>query len=396
MLLLLSFLFLFSEKINGQIEPRLLQQKIQYYDLLEEEFIHVKDIFHKYDREGNLIEKNSKDYDTEGEIRLWTGDKYDIDEKGLLQKRTARRYNWDLDIWINRFFYDYKYDENDCLIESVYLENQVSGGRTETYIILNNEDCQPIESNVFYYREDTLYAQHNVINDYSNGKIIKRTRRNYDIQEPSKLIGISFYNFNEYEDLFELFNYKIDGTDTVLNTMTIMDFGYNFYTSNNLLRRLTRTSHQIRNRPTGLDTTFTISYEKNYTYSCDDLLVEQDLKYASTYFHASLGIYFNQAKTSYIYEGENPCFNNDDRTRFAIQLFPNPATDIVQIECFLLRSGNTQLKIFDINGRVVLEKFLPSREGLIPLDVSHLPNGTYVIQLTNDDFFETEKLLIVK
>ncbi len=76
--------------------------------------------------------------------------------------------------------------------------------------------------------------------------------------------------------------------------------------------------------------------------------------------------------------------NGPDR----INIFPNPATDNIYISN--LKEENTLVKIYDINGRLVLENKVSDKEYL---NISTLSKGMYQIKFEGSDWNETRKLI---
>jgi hypothetical protein len=71
-----------------------------------------------------------------------------------------------------------------------------------------------------------------------------------------------------------------------------------------------------------------------------------------------------------------------------LKVFPNPATDVLRIQNPCIDcSGNMQVNITDINGRVVASHSANSRD-LLELDIASLPKGMYII-----DLHEGERML---
>lgn len=74
---------------------------------------------------------------------------------------------------------------------------------------------------------------------------------------------------------------------------------------------------------------------------------------------------------------------NEDKT--AIVPFPNPANDVIGIPVGNL-SGNAQLEIVDITGRIVSTQNLRfSKNDIVKVDVANIEAGTYVFNMTFDD-----------
>ena len=395
LILLIPFLFLFFQKINGQDEPRLVKSAEYYLDISNDIFLQASDVFYDYDHDGNLINQVFKRYDDEGEIISWRGWKSDYNQEGLLAQSTFRRYNWDLDIWINEAFYHYEYDANGCKVKEAYQENLVNGNKSEEFFI-NNEDCQPVQSEYRYYRADTLFYKLQYFNEYLNGKKHKRTRLYYDIYDTTTVKFISHILYNEYEDIFLSTEYRLENSDTLISTIFSHELEYTFEPTTDLLMKKNVKSEFSSPGSVGLNIFNSTTEEYIYNYSCDGLLIQEDLYRESNFNVWGLDITSNRKKTLFSYEGENPCFNAYDRISFPVDIFPNPATSFVQLESLLFESGNTNLKIVDVSGRVVLEKDIIVRTFETSLDVGDLPNGTYIIQLTSGELFINKKLVVVR
>ena len=77
-------------------------------------------------------------------------------------------------------------------------------------------------------------------------------------------------------------------------------------------------------------------------------------------------------------------------------VYPNPASSVVN---FYLEAGSyhsTSLEIYDLNGRKLLEKKIPTEANEIEIDVSHLKNGVYFCRLFSEKYNVTQKLIIQK
>jgi len=71
-----------------------------------------------------------------------------------------------------------------------------------------------------------------------------------------------------------------------------------------------------------------------------------------------------------------------------VNIYPNPVTDKIYISN--LKEDNTLVKIYDINGRLVLENKVSNKEYL---NVSKLSKGVYQIKFEGSDWNETRKLI---
>jgi len=62
----------------------------------------------------------------------------------------------------------------------------------------------------------------------------------------------------------------------------------------------------------------------------------------------------------------------------------------------LFGSGNSELRIIDVSGRVVLEKNIGLRTSEVSVDISGLANGTYIIHLIGGEISVSKKLVILR
>jgi hypothetical protein len=83
-----------------------------------------------------------------------------------------------------------------------------------------------------------------------------------------------------------------------------------------------------------------------------------------------------------------------------IRIFPNPASDIINIEAFSLKSSLVTLNIFTLDGRNVWSKQISStgnselRDTLL-LQSSGITQGSYIFRLMDGSLISKELLLIV-
>ncbi len=77
-------------------------------------------------------------------------------------------------------------------------------------------------------------------------------------------------------------------------------------------------------------------------------------------------------------------------THFEFSIVPNPAKDLITIE--VGTAGLKTIKVFDLQGKVLL---LKSFQGFTELlDCSQLANGSYIVELSNNDGKKIKKLLV--
>ena len=89
----------------------------------------------------------------------------------------------------------------------------------------------------------------------------------------------------------------------------------------------------------------------------------------------------------------NSEFNFVNNNDFHVELFPNPAED--ELNLILPDYSNYSIKIFNLRGQKLIDKFSNNKEVLI--DISALENGTYLINIksTLDQKSTTKKIIIL-
>lgn len=82
----------------------------------------------------------------------------------------------------------------------------------------------------------------------------------------------------------------------------------------------------------------------------------------------------------------------------SIKTFPNPATDIIQLEYCFTKEGKTNLEIYDVNGQQLMQ-FVNNESGFchsLSLKVDDFENGVYTYSISNDKERITGKFEVVK
>jgi len=83
-----------------------------------------------------------------------------------------------------------------------------------------------------------------------------------------------------------------------------------------------------------------------------------------------------------------------------LMVHPNPATDFVNINCFLNKVIIFEIDLYDVTGKRIQQirplKGMDPGEHSIPLTTSHLEDGMYFIVLKNKDFTISKKLVLIR
>jgi len=77
-----------------------------------------------------------------------------------------------------------------------------------------------------------------------------------------------------------------------------------------------------------------------------------------------------------------------------VRIVPNPAKDKFEVWSSEFKAGSATIELYDLNGRKLLEKQIPSGTEKFELDVSGLNSGVYMCRVTIDNKSVTKKLII--
>jgi hypothetical protein len=80
-----------------------------------------------------------------------------------------------------------------------------------------------------------------------------------------------------------------------------------------------------------------------------------------------------------------------------VNMYPNPATGILNIDLVNFKGKEAQIRVFSIDGRMVFNHNIIAGENKKTVDVSGFSTGTYLIQIQSieDDFYYENKLIVV-
>ncbi|HLP94290.1 MAG TPA: T9SS type A sorting domain-containing protein [Saprospiraceae bacterium] len=78
-----------------------------------------------------------------------------------------------------------------------------------------------------------------------------------------------------------------------------------------------------------------------------------------------------------------------------MEVFPNPASDWIEVRVADQATGMTTLQIFDLAGRLLLQHFPPAGTNRLTLDIAGLPAGVYWIAIQQEANWMKQKMLVV-
>ncbi|MFK7774961.1 MAG: T9SS type A sorting domain-containing protein [Saprospiraceae bacterium] len=406
-----SLLFFFQIGIS-QSTPREVKYIRYTNEWANNEFRKTYETESSYNNDGNISSKIIKVYNTDESIQIWQGGFYEYDEKKMLKKYTSRRYNQDVDLWITTRWIDYKHDHNGCRTEEKTTQN-IGGQISRRVTYTRNSDCQITSELVewlgngfdltpkdYYTRDyhsdnisyDEVFYRYSMIGDslylhksrkvlYGQNNEIEEAYWNiFDTVEDTIIIAKNCYTYDEQNNLTSNTEFRVQNTNALeLKQQHIYE---NEYDENNfLIRKKTEVWDYDINLSEFI---FNLSYENIYQNSCEGIVEEYTKSYEQTNV---------KNRYEFAYEGINECLDLDE-VDLKITAYPNPSDGNIEIKSSIFQTGNTEILVFGIDGKVLLQKNEKSRSEVSFIDLTSMQNGIYILQLQNGKHFVNEKIVI--
>lgn len=130
-------------------------------------------------------------------------------------------------------------------------------------------------------------------------------------------------------------------------------------------------------------------YAPAQTYWSVEFLAEDNIARFGTY---GRGIWDFQIK-------EEVGNNNVAKANLVFKTYPNPSNGIVNIEWNNSESSNVNAQLYDLSGKLILEKTYNSNNTFTSkeiIDLSHLNTGNYFLKIESDQKVGTEKIILQK
>ena len=278
---------------------------------------------------------------------------YTYDEHGNLATRT--NYNY-FDDWVLGGVYNFSYNENNQIVVSELVMSGIVYMRVDyTYVngLLDNEvwssydgnGVSPAEKVYYFYQDGILQTKRDSILGTYNWELYFYETYTYDAQG----------NCTE-KHKYDQYNNEVERSIYVFETR--------------LMEETLIPSHFELDRPHTYNNVNTYTTEQ--WYSVDDNF---DLQYICDYIYTYIPINSNGINTA-----KSQTFN----------VVPNPAKDMVSIECNTL--SETDVQVVDVMGRVVMTATVSSSNTM--LDISALPTGTYILRLLTKEGIKVSKLVV--
>ena len=368
-------LFVFLNTGFGQEEPLLKEKiylKFRKYNLEQYKSYHQ---IIEYNDHRDTISKIVKYYEYPDSLVYWSGAFFEYDSENRISKITVQRYNWNVDLWITVYWTDFFYDINNCITKKILTQN--AGGFMQTLTYHVDSDCTIFESTDSYSSYDFFVYSYPDL----NGSVTTKGFRNFSTGISEVYQKKITYNGNKDLTRREVIYRDSTASDTTLFSMRKYIYDYTF------------------DSETGLVTFKNRKYFSNHGTSPDTLNEKSNLRVTSFYdYHYISEIREDHPYVSYqkilIYEGKNDCFDFDQN--FGTSLSPNPTSGLVRIKSNMINSGDFQLRVFALDGKLVFKKLCQLRGSQIELDLSFLRNGIYIVSLNNGKKITSGKLVIAQ
>lgn len=417
---LLLFTCFFVPSSVGQEELRLHKEIISDFNSFHGVYNIHSIIEYEYDAQKNIESKITTVYSSDTIINLnipsnifsRKGIFYTYDGENHLIKETYRTYNKNVDLWVSDYWFEYSYNSNGCLIRESYFQNVgFPNGERWRIEYERNEDCQITKETILddinslgvlsiNYIRERIYFQDNISFQYTS---VVPT----DITGAFLLFNTGEIHFNSFGKEEKFLFSRYDSTSQIdyeLKRESSFDINGNIissetYKRDNIWMDWDLDSHHTYENEYDDQGRLLISNDW-YTTSLSQLgvlfgntiheyLCKTDTFPITTYTLAYTGI---KMKIEFIYEGKNDCFDIENEI-LEMDVFPNPSLGMITINSSIFKSGDTQVSIFDLNGRLLSVKNESRRCELIEFDLGNFPKGMYVIQLMNQDHFVQHKVL---
>lgn len=94
-------------------------------------------------------------------------------------------------------------------------------------------------------------------------------------------------------------------------------------------------------------------------------------------------------KKRYIFSEINLFVSDFQINTLDFKIYPNPANEYLKINTSYY--GSFMIQIFDVMGRNIFSKSVDANE---TIDISNIPNGTYLVTIKTKENINTKKLII--
>lgn len=300
---------------------------------------------------------------------------YVYDDQKRIVKINKRRYNESVDLWITLSWDEFEYNDNGCRIKKKEIDN-LNGLQNEWHYEVDDM-CRVVKYSSPIYTNYFLYEYP----DNNNSFISKEYKKMDNEYYLDQLID---RKYNERGDVVNniVITYYNNGVDSTLKErVNEYDYVENLATGYLLEKNVFSTK-------SGFGGTYYHEYRHIYKYSCDGLVMQED-------YYTSPIIESINKRTRYEYSGQNDCFESTSK-ELPITLFPNPSNGLITLDSPIFESGDTNIQIYTITGKLIVEKFSEFRKHDQKFNFSFLKEGIYILHLKNKNYYSSERVIIMK
>ncbi len=409
-------LFFFYQSGISQTDPQVVKYSRLVFDGHSNDFWKQQEKRYTYDDFGNVIFLENIGYESNGEVDHWRGLFYTYDQNQLLQELKYRQYKESVDLWITDYWYEYKYDENGCLVDRSFISNLGGEGVKSKIEYERDSVCRIISTSHLYrstINEPFIFTTYQTIDYHADGI-------SYDYSEfKHSLTGDTLYLKYEEEFIYNEFGEVAEDFWKAYNEeQTVFNFWKNTYEYDHF-ENLTFKKGYIKYQDTS---EWILNTELNYYLEYDEngFLIESRKEYLSHNTvpptqnpSFSRNIYYENSceglpeevnsvydtgvriKEKNVYVGINNCIDLD-KMDLSLNIYPNPSEGFFEISSSIFKTGNTEILVFSTDGKVLLQKNEKSRCESSSIDLTSMQNGIYILQLQNGKHFVNERFVIAK
>ena len=405
---LLLLVFTFFQNAYAQVKPRLIEKSAEIFNNDLNRYKLVRKELYDYDQYGNLSRFRNQNF-TDEILTSWQTEEYEYDDRNNLiaeirllhdssgivlshhgtfheynlqnniTKTSEKRYNSDVDLWIIKEWTDFTYDNDGCVMSKTNQENSVLTTE-DISIYTTDENCRIIKEeyipdpgffSTFNYDLDNYGSYSKTKHKTFNNQIYPWSQHKYLYNEYGDQIEYSILTRSFFQDTTNFYaeeshyDYVVDPITNLITTKFLEEYTIDY--------------------PQEEEPRFRWSAEYNYEYNCDGSVKVEIRKDLNS---------FPPVRYQYAYERQLDCI--DFEKDLIVTIFPNPSLGLIEIRSNFLTSGNTTLKIFSSDGKLVGEKLLLSGDLKQNINLNFLHNGFYLLQFQNGENVKTTKLIIAK
>lgn len=98
--------------------------------------------------------------------------------------------------------------------------------------------------------------------------------------------------------------------------------------------------------------------------------------------HAAIGGHDYRFRPTQVFKHDQSAEPGVSLTEDLIQLFPNPAENILNVRMVATDGSAVQLEIYDVTGKKFMDRNMDFNAGTISLDIAEFPSGLYIVKIT--------------